>query len=355
MGTTWRRQTVAAWRPNAAHHVLAAWSRRIPDFDGLITQNVDGLHEEAGTAHVIRLHGSIWRVRCVRAGCAAGVAREDRRSRYAIPPHCTCGALLRPDIVWFGEALDPDSIGRAQAAAVDCEVFLTVGTSAVVYPAAGLVHEARGQRGIHCGGEPRGDRGLVARGPCLAARLGRERARRARREADDLTMADADAPIPDPTGRTIDPGVSIGHVHLKVADLERALAFYCDVLGFELTQRYGPQAAFISAGGYHHHIGLNTWDSAAAARPRRARRALYHVAILYPTRAALADALRRLMAAGIPLDGRATTASARRSTCATPTRTASSSTGTVRRRVAAHAGGNGMLPPLNLQGLLRTT
>lgn len=101
----------------------------------------------------------------------------------------------------------------------------------------------------------------------------------------------------------IDPGTRIGHVHLKVADLERALQFYRDVLGFELTQRYGSQAAFVSAGGYHHHIGLNTWQSANGTPPPPRSTGLYHLAILYPTRAALADALRRLMEAGIPLDG----------------------------------------------------
>jgi catechol 2,3-dioxygenase len=92
-------------------------------------------------------------------------------------------------------------------------------------------------------------------------------------------------------------------VHLKVADLERALSFYCDVLGFELTQRRGNQAAFVSAGGYHHHIGLNTWESAGGSPPPPGATGLYHLAILYPTRPALADALRRLMAAGIELDG----------------------------------------------------
>ncbi|MFI4997778.1 MAG: VOC family protein [Hyphomicrobiales bacterium] len=106
-----------------------------------------------------------------------------------------------------------------------------------------------------------------------------------------------------PNAQPIDPGVQIGHVHLKVADLDRALAFYCGVLGFEVTQRYGPQAAFISAGGYHHHIGLNTWESQGGSPPPRGSTGLYHVAILYPTRAALADALRRLSAARIPLDG----------------------------------------------------
>lgn len=101
----------------------------------------------------------------------------------------------------------------------------------------------------------------------------------------------------------IDPGTRIGHVHLKVADIDRALAFYCGVLGFELTQRYGEQVAFVSAGGYHHHIGLNTWESKGGALPAPGSTGLYHLAILYPTRAALADALRRLVKAGIPLDG----------------------------------------------------
>ena len=113
-------------------------------------------------------------------------------------------------------------------------------------------------------------------------------------------------PTPDQPGRTprpIDPGTRIGHVHLKVADLDRALAFYCGVLGFELTQRYGRDAAFISAGGYHHHIGLNTWESRGGQPPAPGTTGLFHLAILYPTRAALADALRRLIAAGVPLDG----------------------------------------------------
>ena len=105
------------------------------------------------------------------------------------------------------------------------------------------------------------------------------------------------------TSRPIDPEVRIGHVHLKVADLERSLQFYCGVLGFELTQRYGTQAAFVSAGGYHHHIGLNTWESQGGAPPPPGTTGLYHVAILYPTRRALADALQRLVAAGIRLDG----------------------------------------------------
>ncbi len=103
----------------------------------------------------------------------------------------------------------------------------------------------------------------------------------------------------------IHPGVRIGHVHLKVADLERALNFYRGVLGFELQQRFGSQAAFISAGGYHHHIGLNTWESKGGSPPPPGTTGLYHVAILYPTRALLADALRRLLAAGIELEGAA--------------------------------------------------
>jgi catechol 2,3-dioxygenase len=103
--------------------------------------------------------------------------------------------------------------------------------------------------------------------------------------------------------KPIAPGVTIGHVHLKVADLERALGFYRGVLGFELTQRFGRNAAFVSAGGYHHHIGLNTWESAGGAPPQAGNTGLYHLAILYPTRAGLADALLRLHRAGIPLDG----------------------------------------------------
>jgi catechol 2,3-dioxygenase len=106
-----------------------------------------------------------------------------------------------------------------------------------------------------------------------------------------------------PANRPIDPGVRIGHVHLKVADLDRALGFYCGVLGFELMQRYGTQAAFVAAGGYHHHIGLNTWESQGGSPPPPGTTGLYHIAILYPTRAALADALVRLAEAGISLDG----------------------------------------------------
>jgi len=103
--------------------------------------------------------------------------------------------------------------------------------------------------------------------------------------------------------KPINPQVRIGHVHLKVADLERSLGFYCGVLGFELMQRMGAEAAFVSAGGYHHLIGLNTWDSRDGSPPPAGTTGLFHVGILYPTRAALADALRRLMKARIRLDG----------------------------------------------------
>jgi catechol 2,3-dioxygenase len=108
-------------------------------------------------------------------------------------------------------------------------------------------------------------------------------------------MASASTPIPA--------GTRIGHVHLKVADLDRALAFYCGVLGFELIQKYGSQAAFVSAGGYHHHIGLNTWESLGGSPPPPGSTGLFHTAILYPTRADLANALRRLIDNRIPLDG----------------------------------------------------
>jgi catechol 2,3-dioxygenase len=107
------------------------------------------------------------------------------------------------------------------------------------------------------------------------------------------------APMTEP----IDPGVDIGHVHLKVADVDRALEFYCGVLGFELMQRYGADAAFISAGGYHHHIGLNSWESKGGPPPPQGTTGLYHTAIRYPTRRALADALKRLVDARIRLTG----------------------------------------------------
>ena len=103
----------------------------------------------------------------------------------------------------------------------------------------------------------------------------------------------------------LDPGARIGHIHLKVADLERSVAFYSGVLGFDVTQRYGREAAFLSAGGYHHHIGLNTWESKGGPEPAPGTTGLYHVAIVYPSRVALGNALRRLMTANWPLEGAA--------------------------------------------------
>ena len=148
----WRRQKIRDARPNIAHEVLARWTRERPDFT-LITQNVDGLHEradaeaQADAERLIRLHGSIWHVRCWDH-CAAGRLhwRDETVPLPALPPRCPhCGALVRPGVVWFGESLDPVIVDRANDA-TRCDVFLTIGTSAVVYPAAGLVHLAR-QRG----------------------------------------------------------------------------------------------------------------------------------------------------------------------------------------------------------------
>ena len=116
-------------------------------------------------------------------------------------------------------------------------------------------------------------------------------------------MTDLEKTGNDGAGSAIDPQVRVGHVHLKVADLERALGFYEGVLGLEVMLRFGDSAAFLSAGGYHHHIGLNTWESLGGGPPPPGTTGLYHVALLYPTRTALADALRRLIAAGIPLEG----------------------------------------------------
>jgi catechol 2,3-dioxygenase len=103
----------------------------------------------------------------------------------------------------------------------------------------------------------------------------------------------------------IDPGTRVGHIHLEVSDLERAVRFYQDVLGFEVMQRWGAQAAFLSAGGYHHHVGLNTWESRGGGPPAPGTTGLYHVAFLYPSREALAVAYRRLLEHGVPLDGAA--------------------------------------------------
>ena len=138
----WRRQQIAACAPNEAHHVLARWADR-PGVT-LITQNVDGLHERAGAANVIRLHGSIWEVRCA-SRCADGrTHRLETAPLDVLPPRCRhCGGLERPGVVWFGEPLDHALLTRAVNAAAACDVLLAVGTSAVVHPAAGLVVEAK--------------------------------------------------------------------------------------------------------------------------------------------------------------------------------------------------------------------
>ena len=140
----WRRQMIAACRPNAAHDVLASWSRRFAGFT-LITQNVDGLHEKSGASNVERLHGSIWEVMCWQR-CAASPRRlRDETVPFTqLPPACPhCGGPIRPGVVWFGEALDPGTVERATEASSACDVFITIGTSSIVYPAAGLVDLAR--------------------------------------------------------------------------------------------------------------------------------------------------------------------------------------------------------------------
>lgn len=140
----WRRRVIARCAPNAAHEVLARWSRRVPPCT-VITQNVDGLHERAGLADVVRLHGSIWEVSCwSRCSSAPARWRDETVPFPALPPPCPyCGGLLRPGVVWFGETLPADALIRAEAAATSCDVFLTAGTSAIVHPAAGLVWTAR--------------------------------------------------------------------------------------------------------------------------------------------------------------------------------------------------------------------
>ncbi len=135
----WRRERIALCEPNAAHHALAAWSRRFPAF-ALITQNVDGLHERAGTSNVIRFHGSIWEMRCSR--CATPPWRDEQVPLRSPSPACpACGALARPNVVWFGESIDPEVLAQCSRA-LACDVFLVVGTSSVVYPAAGLLYQA---------------------------------------------------------------------------------------------------------------------------------------------------------------------------------------------------------------------
>jgi NAD-dependent deacetylase len=137
----WRRQLIARCRPNAAHEVLARWSTR-PGF-ALITQNVDGLHELAGTANVIRFHGSIWQLRCTRE-CGAPPWEDRTAPLPALPPTCpSCAGLARPGVVWFGESIDPDVMAQSYDAASHADVFVSVGTSSLVYPAAGLLGIAR--------------------------------------------------------------------------------------------------------------------------------------------------------------------------------------------------------------------
>ena len=138
----WRRQQVAEARPNRTHDVLAAWSQRHPAWT-IVTQNVDGLHERAGSQRVVRLHGSIWDLRCWARCAGAPEAWRDETVPFAmLPPACpSCGGLARPGVVWFGEPLDPDDLAAAGRAS-RCDVFITAGTSAVVFPAAQFLHEA---------------------------------------------------------------------------------------------------------------------------------------------------------------------------------------------------------------------
>ena len=154
----WRRQAIARAAPNRAHHVLAAWSRRFPAF-ALVTQNVDGLHERAGTRGVVRFHGSIWELSCWK-GCGAEAWTDERPALPELPPRCgLCGGPARPAVVWFGEAIPAASLQEA-AAALDCDVCLVVGTSSLVYPAAGLAVEAarRGAFTVEINPEPCAER-----------------------------------------------------------------------------------------------------------------------------------------------------------------------------------------------------
>jgi len=138
----WRRELISKCRPNPAHEVLALWSMRYPAFT-LITQNVDGLHEKAGTENVIRFHGSIWEVSCWNHCKSSPPRWTDMAVPIShIPPPCPyCGGLIRPGVVWFGEDIDPDVLQKSQEA-LDCDIFMTVGTAAQVYPAAGLAERA---------------------------------------------------------------------------------------------------------------------------------------------------------------------------------------------------------------------
>ena len=156
----WRRQLIAACHPNAAHETLARWSVR-PGFT-LVTQNVDGLHERVGTRGMIRYHGSIWQVRCA-ASCGVEDWEDRRVPLTPVPPRCpACGSLARPAVVWFGESI-PEDVSRAAQGATDCDVFLSVGTSSLVYPAAGLLHAAgtRGAWTVEINPEPTAAAGFV--------------------------------------------------------------------------------------------------------------------------------------------------------------------------------------------------
>ena len=135
----WRRGIVAAAQPNAGHYALAQFEQRAPHFT-LITQNVDGLHDRAGSQRLLKVHGDIWDVRCLQCGRRS---RDDRAPLPEIPPRCACGGLLRPGVVWFGEALPSDVWEQAEMAASETDVFIVAGTSAVVYPAASLIDTAR--------------------------------------------------------------------------------------------------------------------------------------------------------------------------------------------------------------------
>jgi len=130
----WRRQLIAGCEPNPAHHAIAALETGVPEFL-LITQNVDGLHRKAGNCKLVELHGNLWRLRCLTEGA---LIENVETPLPSIPPRCVCGALLRPDVVWFGEALPTEAIRRAYQAAESCDVMLVVGTSALVQPAASL-------------------------------------------------------------------------------------------------------------------------------------------------------------------------------------------------------------------------